>query len=546
MPQEFLSSPVSLICVVASEDRAWCERLEKQLYLLQRQGLLATWSLRQIPAGADWRQEIEKQVAGAGLIVLLLSPDFLADEVCYSIMQRAVALSSTQVLPVLLRAIDWELTPVTHLLPLPRDKKPIALRRDPDSAFLEVAQEIRTLIPGSAALPNRPHDSKASPSVSVHASQDRSSPSSSGQKECEPPLRNPSNKRDRSQVSHYPPFEQNIPSQESIASVDILSALGTTLRVYNAHADYVSTVAWSPDGTQIASAGADGTVHIWDAATGHMLLNYRGHTDGLFSDINPFKYISVVAWSPKGQHIASAGSGSDIYVWNASTGQTLSICRHRSFILPDVDALAWSPDGTSIASIGSSVLNHINKMVRVWDIKTSRSRLHYTMHSFSLTSTAAAVAWSPDGYYIASTCNGKIHIWNAVTGNRIFTYDAGPGDVRGIAWSPDGTRLAIANANGIVLLVSTVKREKLLTYHGHSSFVRAVAWSPDGTCLASASGDKTVQLWDAETGNTIFTYRGHTRGTTAVAWSPDGTRIASSSIDRTVHIWQAKEEKRGD
>jgi WD40 repeat protein len=463
-------------------------------------------------------------------------------------MQQAIAQFHIRVLPVLLRAIDWELTPVAYLLPLPRDKKPIALRRDPDSAFLEIAQEIRTLITGSAALPNRPHGSKASSSVSVHAPQDRSSPSSSGQKECEPPLRNPGNKRDHFQVSYCPPFEQSIPSQESSASIGVLSALGTTLRIYNVHASFVFTVAWSPDGARIASAGADGAVHVWDAATGLTVLNYRGHY-GLLSKINLPKYIHVVAWSPKEQHIASAGSGPDIYVWDASTGQTLSVCRHRSGIFPSVYALAWSPDGTSLASI-CSIWNNINRIVHVWDIKNSRSRLRYIMHSLPI-GEATAVAWSPDGSAIASTSGtNKIHVWDANTGERLFTCNLGSSGmfegVLGIAWSPDGTRLATAHMNGTAQIVSVVKQKKLLTYHGHSSDVRAVAWSPDGTCLASASHDKTVQLWDAETGSTIFTYRGHTHWTTAVAWSPDGTRIASSSNDRTVHIWQAKEEERGD
>ncbi len=76
------------------------------------------------------------------------------------------------------------------------------------------------------------------------------------------------------------------------------------------------------------------------------------------------------------------------------------------------------------------------------------------------------------------------------------------------------------------------------TYTGHSDAVSGVAWSPDGKRIASASSDGTVQVWNAANGSALSTYRGNTSEMLAVAWSPDSTHIASASNDKTVQIWR--------
>ncbi|GHO68421.1 hypothetical protein KSC_073130 [Ktedonobacter sp. SOSP1-52] len=79
-----------------------------------------------------------------------------------------------------------------------------------------------------------------------------------------------------------------------------------------------------------------------------------------------------------------------------------------------------------------------------------------------------------------------------------------------------------------------------LIYRGHHGFVHGVAWSPDGTRIASASADRTIQVWKASSGEAVLVYRGHKSAVWAIAWSPDGTRIVSISEDQTVQIWEAR------
>jgi serine/threonine protein kinase len=103
-----------------------------------------------------------------------------------------------------------------------------------------------------------------------------------------------------------------------------------------------------------------------------------------------------------------------------------------------------------------------------------------------------------------------------------------------------GTLAAAAVAGGRIWWISTSSPPPFLyCYSGHTREVYGVAWSPDGKRIASASVDSTIQVWDATTGGHVLTYRGHATALLTVAWSPDGKRIASGSLDWTVQVWDA-------
>src|SRR5436309_12352209 len=170
-----------------------------------------------------------------------------------------------------------------------------------------------------------------------------------------------------------------------------------------------------------------------------------------------------------------------------------------------------------------------------------------------------AAAWSPGGppssspgrgsCIVSGSSDGTLHIWNAATGQNMFTY-SNPSRwyawACALAWSPGGNFIACGGDDKLVQVwqvenvgTTAVTMKHYFTYRGHSNWVNALAWSPDGTRIASVSKDKTVQVWDATTGDTLITYGGHSRWVYAVAWSPDGTRIASGGNDKTVQVWQA-------
>lgn len=150
------------------------------------------------------------------------------------------------------------------------------------------------------------------------------------------------------------------------------------------------------------------------------------------------------------------------------------------------------------------------------------------------------VAWSPDATRIASAGNDNaVQVWDATTGDTLFTCQGHSSNVRSVAWSPRGALIASASEDRTAQVWDAITGRKILTYQGHSHYVNSVTWSPDGTCIASASIDKTVQVWHATTGQRYLTYHGHPEVVYTVAWSPDGQYIASAGYDTTVHVWHA-------
>ena len=190
--------------------------------------------------------------------------------------------------------------------------------------------------------------------------------------------------------------------------------------------------------------------------------------------------------------------------------------------------------GVGVGTVAIIALPSINYL----NFVNLRQHMDFTYKSH--TDNVQGVAWSPDGKRIASASEDHTaQVWNAVDGSNPFTYKSHTDYVRDVVWSPDGKRIASASFDGTVQVWNSVDGSNPFTYKGHTNIVFGVAWSPDGKRIASASADGTVQVWNAVDGSSPFTYKGHTDFVNSVAWSPDGKRIASASGDSTVQVWNA-------
>src|ERR1700730_15817417 len=132
--------PLTLFYSYAHEDELLRNELEKHLSLLQRQGLISEWHDRQILPGDEWAHDIDTHLETASIILLLISPGFLASDYCYDIeMQGALERHKrrqARVIPIILRPCDWHSAPFGSLQCLPRDGKAVTTWQNLDEAFL--------------------------------------------------------------------------------------------------------------------------------------------------------------------------------------------------------------------------------------------------------------------------------------------------------------------------------------------------------------------------------------------------------------------------
>ena len=170
-----------IFCCYAHEDEALLIKLKTHLRPLQRARLINVWHDRDISPGEEWEQEINEHLNDAQIILLLVSPDFVDSEYCYSIeMQRAIERhkkGEARVIPIILRWIDWHGTPLGGLQALPTDGKPVKSWSDLDEAFYNVAEGIRKVVkqlteklPSSLPLTSTFRSEEAQPNQVVNSS----------------------------------------------------------------------------------------------------------------------------------------------------------------------------------------------------------------------------------------------------------------------------------------------------------------------------------------------------------------------------------------
>ncbi|OUL23046.1 hypothetical protein BV378_24525 [Nostoc sp. RF31YmG] len=288
---------------------------------------------------------------------------------------------------------------------------------------------------------------------------------------------------------------------------------------WKAHANWVRTVAFSPDGKKLVSSSDDHTVKLWDVKSQKLLSPpFEGHTN----------WIRSVVFSPQGDLVASGSSDNTIKLWDIRNGKYWKTLKgHNDF----VRSLSFSPDGTILASASA------DHTIKLWQIKTGKCVETLKGH----TSLVLSVAFSPDGTIIASSsADQTVKIWDMKTYECLQTLAGHTNSVRTVAFSPDGRIIASGSADQTVKLWDVKTYECLQTLAGHTNSVRTVAFSPDGKTLASGGYDKTVRFWDVDTYQCIQVLQGYTNWVHDLAVSPDGKIIASSNDDKTVKLWNVQ------
>ena len=338
---------------------------------------------------------------------------------------------------------------------------------------------------------------------------------------------------------------------------------------HEGHTGDVTTVAFSPDGTILASGDTHYTVRLWDVSTRKHQTALNGHHGT----------VNTLTFSMDGSMLVSGSADNTIRLWNPSAEKHLDTLEGHEY---DVITLAFSKDGTTLASGDTS------DVVRLWEGTTGQHLDTISLSNEVSGNPIRSVTFSPDGLTLASghehpsisipyqyrtsgrcpgwfyyrnstvsTASGSIQIWDALTGEHSFTLTERSGAVNTIAFSPDGTILLSAGTERYVienycgLLDNVVRnyspqlwqldiRDVLFTLEGHSSIVTTAVFSHDSRVLASGGWDDTIRLWNAKTGHHLITFSGHNDSVNTIAFSPDGGTLASGSDDDTIKIWNSE------
>ena len=382
---------------------------------------------------------------------------------------------------------------------------------------------------------------------------------------------------------------------------------GELVAAHRGHVGEVLAVVFRPDSHQLVSGGADKTIRIWDTATESGAFNLEGQ---------------AIALNLSGKDLATASNAVDpkhdksilsVRFWDGVSG------------LPS-RTVTGTPPGQLVRMTYSTAGKHLtavfvhhdeqrmrfDAVVRVWDVATGREEATYPLEGASWsklveygTGLSIPVSFSRDGQRLAIVSDApdakdpterRVTVWDLAARRQLFAVAVIIGDVFGIAFDPDGKRLALgegqswrlpldgppdrppsdrvkvldaqagkemlvlkaeavgtnaldfspdgtkivtAGRNGKITVWDAATAKALRTFQDSGQLVWSLAFTPDGKRLATSSGDRAIKLWDPSRGKVVFSFRGHPTGANHLLFSSDGQRLGVVGVNGLVKVWDA-------
>jgi WD40 repeat protein len=292
------------------------------------------------------------------------------------------------------------------------------------------------------------------------------------------------------------------------------------------HEGAVSSVAFAPDGKLLASSSvehSDPVIYLWDPASGRVVRELRGHRGG----------VHAVAFSPDGKLLASGGDDMTVRLWDAGTGQTVRVLATEGSV---ATCVAFAPDGRVLATAEKGSVLALTRAV-VWDVETGKQLGRFPGVGAG---SVRSLAFSPDGSVLALT-GSRFVLWNLRRATQVGTWGRQEAreSTRVVAFSPDGRFLAAAHAQGAIVLYEAKTGTEVARLKGNSGGVTDLAFSPDGSLLAWAGSDMTtpMRIWDTFTGDAVIHFPRLGHMPRSVAFAPDGKTLVAGEANGTLLIW---------
>lgn len=313
-------------------------------------------------------------------------------------------------------------------------------------------------------------------------------------------------------------FQDQLPHVRSEGSGTVLSQNGDTVALgdLKGHRGTVNALTFTNDGRSLVTAGTDGTIKVWNAATRALTRTLElehGAANGMAVD---------------GRRAVTGHGNGRIAVWDLETGARLAAFQRN-------DQSVWS-----VAFLGDPdliVAAAHDSAVAVWDVRQPAAPISILEGHDS---AAQAVAFSANGGLIASGSADKtVRLWRAEGMTSVRIYRGHNDYVTALAFSPDGRKLASASLDGQIRVWSTLSSRLHFTLRGHKSRVTALTWAPDGETMVSASDDGSLRVWNIKQGRSIRAFQIGSGELKAVGFAPDGRRLAAAGTDGLVRLYNA-------
>jgi WD40 repeat protein len=317
---------------------------------------------------------------------------------------------------------------------------------------------------------------------------------------------------------------------------------GRLLETIDTGSNYVTTVAFSPDGTLLASGGMypdENAIRLWKLDS-----VFEGNDTPWKTQNQHTRSVFSIDFSPNGETLLSGSGDNTVRAWDVTGDRPASTLMYRAGAIVQIYAVDYSPatadDGEQLVAIAGSVFQGSTptELLEIWDA-TSREMVHQLQGH---TSSVDSVAFSPDGKILASGGSypdNNIHIWDAQSGEQLRVLEGHVSGVRNLAFSPDGETLASSGWDATIYLWDVETGEVKGFNDEHTSVVWSSALSPDGNMLATGGDEGFIRLWDMETGQKLKTLNANSSRVTSLAFNSDGMILIAGTDEPNfaVQLW---------